>query len=404
MKLEKLVAKNGAYTLKAEGKFVYSKYKPIEDAMNFVEKEVMKDAEGYLLVGLGLGYHLFALAKLVDNHKPISVLCVDEQEIRLFEQSEVYDFLKNLPNVSIHFKANYVQFHDTYQVIVPNVWMQLMDKKHPLYYFLYDIKMKQVSYKRFKHLMEENFNLNISLNEFNLSLYKKNMTKEKKACLVASGPSLNETKMWLKEVRDSLYIICVGSALKVLVAEGIKPDAVIVTDAQLSTVQQLNNVDYNGYLFYLSTASSENVKQYTGERCILLQEGYVPAEVLAEKYSYPLLETGGSVATTAFSLLIYLGFDEIFLFGQDLGFTKEKTHAEYSTSGRNIEMSDDLIAIKSNSGETINTLPNLFSYLNWFEKKIRNTNIIVFNTALNGACIEGSKYLNEKEFQDYLEH
>ncbi|MER2171520.1 MAG: 6-hydroxymethylpterin diphosphokinase MptE-like protein [Psychrobacillus psychrodurans] len=404
MKFEKLVAKNGVCTLKADGKFVYSKYKPIEDAMSFVMKEIKEDAEGYLLVGLGLGYHLLTLAKMAGEQKPIIVLCVDEQEIRLFEQSEVYNLLKDLPNISIYYKTSQVRFQPTFQVIIPNVWMQLMDKKHPLYYFLYDIKMKQVSYKRFKHLMEENFNLNISLNEFNLRLYKKNVSTEKKACLVASGPSLNETKMWLKEVRNSLYIICVGSALKVLLAEGIKPDAVIVTDAQLSTVQQLNNVDYKGYLFYLSTASNENVKQYTGERCILLQEGYVPAEVLAEKYSYPLLETGGSVATTAFSLLIYLGFYEIFLFGQDLGFTKEKTHAEYSTSGRNIEMRDDLIAIKSNSGETINTLPNLYSYLNWFEKKIRNTNVIVFNTALNGACIEGSKYLNDKEFQDYLEH
>ncbi|OMC89150.1 hypothetical protein BK128_04265 [Viridibacillus sp. FSL H7-0596] len=400
MKLEKLVAKNGAYTLKVDGKFVYSKYKPVEDAMNFVEKEIREDAEGYLLVGLGLGYHLLALVNLVGDHKPISVLCVDEQEIGLFEQSEVYDSLKGLSNISIYYKANHVHFQDTFQVIVPNVWMQVMDKKHPLYYFLYDIKMKQVSYKRFKHLMGENFYLNTNLNEFNLNLYRENVSLEKKACIVASGPSLNDTKMWLKEERNSTYIICVGSALKVLLAEGIKPDAVIITDSQLSTVHQLKNIDYNGYLFYLSTACSENVKQYNGERCILLQEGYSPAEVLSEKYNYPLLETGGSVATTAFSLLIYLGFDEIYLFGQDLGFMTKRTHADDSTSGRNVDMQDDLIVIKSNNGNTINTLPNLFSYLKWFEKKIRHSNVTVYNTALNGAYIVGSRYLKEKEFHD----
>ena len=51
-------------------------------------------------------------------------------------------------------------------------------------------------------------------------------------------------------------------------------------------------------------------------------------EMIKEKTGEALgeLKTGGSVATDAFSLAEYLGFEKIILIGQDLAYTGGKTH------------------------------------------------------------------------------
>lgn len=402
MKLEKLAAKNGDFTLKAKGLMVYSKYKPIEDALSFIRVEFNESAEGYLLVGLGLGYHLYALYTLVGYKKKIIVFCLSKEELSVFSESIYYEKLKNCSNISIVTDIIDLKIELGYQIIIPSVWLQVMEKSHPLYPYLADIKMKQISYKRFATLMEANFNANIQLSDFHL-LKQSNEVKQKKiACLIASGPSLNETKQWLKLIDKGIYVISVGSALKPLLQAGIRPDAVIITDSQPEIVVQLDNCSFDGILYYLCTADYHTVSNYKYKKCILLQNGYEPAETLAKQLKYPLLDTGGSVATTAFSLLEYLNFETVILFGQDLGFTGKQTHAVNSTSGREVYDSESLIKIGSNDNDIVFTTPNLNSYLNWFEKKAGNSNVNVYNTALQGAKIKGIPVIDKKQFMELV--
>ncbi|EON70436.1 motility associated factor glycosyltransferase family protein [Lysinibacillus sphaericus] len=400
MNFEKLKAKNGEDTLKVNGLLLYSKYQPIIETDKFIRKEVKLDADGYLLVGLGLGYHLSALVKLIDKRKRITVLCLDKKEIDLYKKSIVFDSLENADNIKIVTEIANLELTIKDQVIIPHVCLQLMNKNHPLFNYLTDIKIKQMSFKRFRNLMEYNFGNNCKLNDFRLCEYqsKLNMCEKQLACIVASGPSLEETKKWLHRVKEEVYILCVGSALKVLLNEGIKPDAVIITDSQKEISIQLQDVAFEGQLFYLSTADYDTIKAYPYARIMLLQNGYEAAELLAPKVNYPLLETGGSVATTAFSLLKYLGFDKLVLFGQDLGFSTERTHASGSTSGRKVNHLEDTIEVISNEGKKIRTLPNLYSYLKWFEMKIKVSNIHVYNTAAKGAKVNGATVVNEVEF------
>lgn len=402
MKLEKLVAKDGRPTLKADGIFIYSKYKPIEDAMFFIKKEIHENVEGYLLVGLGLGYHLYALSNLVSSKKKIIVLCLCKEEIKLFTDSIFYEKLKKYSNIKIVTDIASLEIELDYQVIIPNAWMQVMDQAHPLYPFLMDIKIKQMSYKRFAPLMNENFKHNTQLSDFNLPEYANQIKHKRIACLVSSGPSLNETKEWLKPINEEVFILCVGSALKPLLSRGIIPNAVIITDSQSEIADQLNNCPYEGQIFYLCTADYNTVHNYKYNRCILLQNGYRPAEELADQMDYPKLDTGGSVATSAFSLLEYFKFDTVILFGQDLGFAGKQTHALNSTSGREIQKLEKLIKVDSNNGKSIFSTLNLHSYLKWFEIKTSSSKVKVYNTALQGAKIGSVPFINEMQFLEII--
>lgn len=402
MKLEKLAAKNGELTLKAEGLMVYSKYRPIEDAQSFILKEFKESVEGYLLIGLGLGYHLSALFTLVGHTKNIVVYCLSKEELSLYSESIYYEKLKNCSNISIVTDIADLKIELGYQIIIPNVWLQVMKKSHPLYPFLADIKIKQISYERFAPLMAANFKGNVELEDFHLLQQSNELKSKRVACLVASGPSLNETKQWLKLINEGTYVIAVGSALKPLLQAGIKPDAVIITDSQPEIAVQLENCSYDGTLFYLCTADYHTVSNYKYKKCILLQNGYEPAEKLARQLNYPLLDTGGSVATTAFSLLEYLDFKTVILFGQDLGFAGKQTHAVNSTSGREVYDSESLIEVTSNDNDIIFTTPNLNSYLKWFEQQVGKSKVNVYNTARQGAKIKGIPFIDKEQFMELV--
>lgn len=399
MEFEKLSALNGQETLKVNNIFLYSKYRPYEEAEKFIQKEINTDATGYLLIGLGLGYHLKALSSLVDENKQISVLCLDMEELLLYKTSAISEELHNKTNIKIVSKVADLEINVEDQIIIPHVWLQSMETNHPLYPFLLDIKTKQMSYERFSLLMEENFKKNKLLNDYKLMEYRRKVGKIKVACLISSGPSLEKTREWLKGIKkDNIYLLSVGSALKPLLKYDVIPDAVIISDSQPEIITQLKDCDFKGDLFYLSTANHEAVVSYNYNRCILLQNGYKLSENLAQKVQYPTFDTGGSVATVAFSLLKYFNIENIVFFGQDLGFLENKTHVTDSTSGRVVNENEKLHKVRSNCNEWIKTTPNLMSYLRWFEATIKKTTINVYNTAVHGAKIERVPLINKEEF------
>ncbi len=402
MQFEKIEARDGNATLKVNNILLYSKYRPITDAEKFIESEFNNDDKGYVLIGLGLGYHLHALLKLVTDSKPIFVYVLDSQEIDLYESISGSGKLPS--NVTITTDYRKIANVNDYQIIMPHVWLQVMDKQHPLYYLLMDIKIKQMSYKRFSSMMEMNFYENIQQQIFSLPQYRESLEQKKFSCLISSGPSLDTTKKWLEAVKGKAYLLCVGSALKVLLEEGIVPDGVIISDCQPTIIEQIKDSGYTGDLFFLSTTDFNTVRSHKGDKYLLLQKGYELAEQYAKKMNYPLLETGGSVATTGFSLLEYLGFNTIVLFGQDLGFMDEYTHATNSTSGRNLSIDEQYLEIESNSGAFIKTLPNLYSYLTWFNRNCKESTCNVFNTAKNGAKIESAPLIVEEQLYELIKN
>lgn len=377
------LAKNGERTLELNDMQIYSKYRPREDAWKWVESQFDSTYTCYLLIGLGLGYHAEKLVSLA-NGKPVYVYYFDQQELNF---TPIKEAVNDISHIDLQ----------NCQILIPNAFLNALGN-HPILPFLEDIKINQSSYKKFAYLMEQNFHTNVANELFEPypTFYKKT------ACLIASGPSLNETIHWLKNIENQVDIYVVGSALKMVLAHQIKPTAVIISDAKLEITRQLENVDYTGPLFYLSTANSDAVQLHKGPRYLLCQEGYPAAELLASEKKLPLFETGGSVATTAYSLIEELGYKQLVLFGQDLGFLGNATHAEASTSGRIVAQTNSLVKIKANNGDIIYTTKNLQTYLRWFNSKMRNTTLTVMNTAYNGAKIDKASFINEQELYNLL--
>lgn len=385
-------AKNGLKTLKLNDIYIYSKYDPLKSVELFINKERKLDTNDFILIGMGLGYHLDYLIEKFPNSK-IQYIFLDKEEELLYKNyNEKQNIL--LDNVSM-LEGNPIS--NNAQIIIPQALVSAIDngEHHPLYDFIQDIKIRQRSYKRFEEQLIANFEYNIRYFQ-PLSILNRRMKES--AALVSAGPSLDETVSFLKPKVHELDIFCVGSALRALLKQDISPSAVILTDPLDAITEQIP-LNYTGQLYFLSTANYKAVRQHKGEKQILFQEGFELAEEFAKKYGQPLFSTGGSVATTTFSLIEWLGYRDLYLFGQDLGFPNKHTHAKSSTSIKEVGEYQKLIEIVANDGSMIHTTPNLLTYKRWFDRAFQNSNMHIYNTAAKGAKLLNTTFisLNNKE-------
>ncbi|KQL36753.1 motility associated factor glycosyltransferase family protein [Psychrobacillus sp. FJAT-21963] len=400
MKFEVKIAKNGEYTLSLNNINIYSTYNPRQDAKKFILQEYDENAEGYFLIGLGLGYHLEQLVTL-NSKKKIEVLILDEKEIDFFYQFSSNAQIISAENVQL-IKDWKVKSHLlNYQLFIPLPIMKALGHEHSLYHYLEDIKINQMSHKRFESLLEENFRYNIMNGDSSINIWHEKFQGES-AFLVSAGPSLEDTLITLEKVQKQGFVLCVGSALNVLLAKNIIPNAIIITDPSPLVVKQISESNYKGILFYLATANYEMTLRHTGNRFIMFQKGYFLSEEFAKNNVLTVLETGGSVATTALSLLEYMGFKSVYLFGQDFGFKGTNTHAVNSTSNNSFRDTTKFRKVIANSGEYLSTRADLNSFRRWFERKVSKTNLEIFNTAWKGARIEGVPYIDNEELLDRL--
>ncbi|UED80924.1 DUF115 domain-containing protein [Lysinibacillus sp. CD3-6] len=392
MQWQVVQAKNEEHTLQLNGVFIYSKYRPKEDALRWINAEFNSVAKSYVLIGLGLGYHLKALVSQSKN-KPVTVYYFDKQEYELFLAHNT-DLWWEQENIHIVHEFSQTELHDNVQILLPNVWIKGIGQSHPLFSILEMIKINQLSFKRDSSKMEENFYCNTILDDDIIQVKKQRII----GCIVAAGPSLDETIRWLKKYQHQVDIYVVGAALKKLLKNGIIPKGAILSDANDETILQFQDLNFDGELYYLCTANYKSVKLHGSKRYILFQQGYKLAEREAEKRNAPLIETGGSVGTTTFSLLEYLGYETVVLFGQDLGFSGNHTHATDSTSGRNASNSTFLRNIKANDGSDIHTTAMFQVFWYWYNQKMEKTKVKVFNTAIKGAKIKNVPLISEEEF------
>lgn len=298
-------ARNGQKILKLNDTHIYSQYNPLRAVETYMETEIQVETKEYILIGVGLGYHLDYLVERVPN-SVVRYVFLDAEEERLYNKYNAKQYIR-LPNVQ---PLKNQSMSSVAHIVVPQSYVRAVENgdNQVLHQFLQDIKIRQASYKKSESQLKENFQYNIA----NFTPINKRSDNRKIAALVSAGPSLDDTVLFLKKKVRELDIYCVGSALRVLLKHDIVPKAVVITDP-LDEISKQIPVDFTGDLYFLSTANYRAVQQHQGKKQILFQEGFELAEKFAEKHEQPLFSTGGSVATTTFSLIEWLGYEEVYL-------------------------------------------------------------------------------------------
>jgi len=390
----------GPLTLKKNNHYLYSRYDPIKEVSKFIDSQIDPLANLYCLFGFGLGYHVEQLMAKEPNKK-IIVIDTDISTIQAaMHHIDLTNILSN-ENVQIVILNNSIQIQEfirsqesdgpNIKWIIPQSWISTISNSS-FKEILEDIKIKEMSFLRMKNIMEENFQNNIQLFDSHIGPLL-GQFEGKKAALVAAGPSLDDNVDVLKQLKNKYFLLCVGAAYKTLLHHNIEPDAIVISDPHDLVFEQIKGVSGQIPLLFLATVNKEVVRYWSGTKIILFQARYPLSEQFAKEHQIPLIQTGGSVATTGLDVLIKMGFAEIVFFGQDLAYKENQSHSIHSTSNKTISLSQPTFT-EANNHQKVATSRSWLVFRKWIEQKIQQTPNIQFkNTSYTGAVIKGAPYV-----------
>jgi len=170
---------------------------------------------------------------------------------------------------------------------------------------------------------------NLNQHESLLFTDRPRLVKECPVFVVGSGPSADEAMDVIKASADKVVIISCGTALEVLLRNGVRPDfhaELENTPGPRDILRSIaKNHDLSGVTLFASTTVHPDVPELF-DRCIFFfRDTTCSTQFFADNDEEVVLATT-TVTNTGCRLALGLGFREIYMFGTDLGARQQDRH------------------------------------------------------------------------------
>jgi hypothetical protein len=186
------------------------------------------------------------------------------------------------------------------------------------------------------------------------------------AAVVAAGPSLNETIPVLGRIRDRVVIVAVGTALKPLLAAGIEPHIVVLVDGSPLLRHQFEGVEAPRTSLLVPPQIDPAIVSRFAGRLVTAATAALPMfELWMEDIGAPTdrLQCGGTVTLTALDAALYLGCQDVLVFGLDLAYAESgATHASHSMYDDRSITGERFLRVPGNYGRTVLTTTHFALY------------------------------------------
>ena len=405
---------------------IYSKVDPMEMADCISHTAFSEEADIIFIFGFGLGYELKKMLEK-DEERTYIIVEPDEDIFRVMIENVNIDFMINSPyDIGIYVGKDLTQIMN----LLDNVINKLKSLKIKL---VISPMYKAIYYPLYKRIIES---LRLKLNRYisnirsiNLSdkvwykNYAKNLNyigdtcpvkaldgifKDVPAVICAAGPSLSYHIKKLREIKENVLIVSVGTGITILESNGIKAHIAGAMDGNESEGKLFENLVLNKdvNLFY-SLQVYDKVLEYTGKYKFAMNQTNMDLYV-SKRFDWDTYGkfSGNSIANVMAENLAKLGCNPIIFLGQDLCYSRNKNYAEgavshYEISNEKFESSSEYIKVKNNKGEYVYTKPSFISMRDVMERIIAlNPNTEFFNGSEDGLNIKGAKNIN---FDDYYD-
>lgn len=226
--------------------------------------------------------------------------------------------------------------------------------------------------------------------------------------IVSAGPSLNKNIKDLKAAEGKACIIATDTAMKPLLNAGIEPDLFMIVDG-LKPAELFEHKDISKTAMITMTGVSiEPMDLHKGKKFFYSSGSFFESELVRRinamkkdrEVLLPDLPTGGSVATSAYSMGVFMGAKTIILVGQDLALTGNKVHVDGAFQDEKCEIdleSEAYMEVDAVGGGKVVTRNDFKFYLEWFEDTIKKwKHIQTVDATEGGALIHGAKTMTLK--------
>lgn len=421
LQIEFLKAKIGDNTLKINEYFIHSKYNPKQEALRNAES-IYTPHHVHIVFGYGCGYLVEALIQFRAFNEAIVVIdpLFNEEVIKKPDSNNhVYYFGTNvLPYLEYYLS----DIDRNTRILFKVCCLSNYDRLFPEFYKITLQKVKDLQNRnavndftliRYADAWYNNFVDNIFNLQKDFSGELLGKAYDFGAVVVAGGPSLQKQIPLLKEYRNRFLVICAGSTINSLIAEGIEPDYVVTIDGGDPNYHHFKDVKLSNAKVVYTMFNHPLVRNS------FVQAGYVVdtkgnetlTKYIKEKLNIklPVFLGGASVAHTAYNFARYITTGPVALIGQDLAYTDNLTHARTNKFAREIDdafiQKVEGFKITGYDGQEIWTNPILNSMKLEFEDLLKMDPPLnkVYNCTEGGAKIEGFPQIPFKQFCERYE-
>jgi len=420
--VETVIASAGPPTARAGGRFLHSRYDPEGEARKAAASIAPSGADTVVILGPGLGYAVQAvLAELPDARvvaaaadPALLAACMDVRDLRGFLSDDRVSVLAGGAPEGLLWAFERLGTRKV-RVLENKAEAELFPEwyaraKAVLARWEAKEAINANTLKRFGRLWVRNLarNLDEIPRHPGVSALEGRFAGIP-ALVAAAGPSLDEVLPLLPELRNRAVLVCVDTALRSLLREGIEPDFVVVVDPQYWNARHLDRCEAPASVLVTEGAAWPSIFRLPFAAIRLCSSLY-PLGTFAEARSggpKGRLGAGGSVATTAWDFARVLGCRPVYMAGLDLGFPDFRTHARASrfeqkalSEGRRLRPPATYLYeayagarprdARANDGGTVRTDERLALYSWWFESRmLRHPECPTRNLSPGGLAIAG---------------
>jgi hypothetical protein len=425
--------RSGAWTAKAQGAYLHSRYDPEAEAANFAKETPIEEAFCLIVGGIGLGYHLRPL--LARLRGDAFILCL-EPSLRLIATAlTCVDFSQAIlaNKLVIVTQADNAYLHDLLKPFGPLITLGAQAVTHTP-----SVRLAEAEYIAILNAVAafaEHSRIGMSTLMFNARVTCHNLAMNLAACastppidvirgrfpdnpaiVVSAGPSLGRNIDQLAGLKGKAILIAVQTTLQPLMRRGIVPDFVTSLDYHEISRKYFEGVDglENVHLVAEPKAAWHVMDGYPGPMSLLDNDWL---RMLTDKLGpRGAIEPGNTVSHLAFYLAAYMGCNPIIFVGQDLAFTGYVEHVPgveihrtwYSETNRFCSMEAKewerivrsrpiLRRVPATIGGELYTNVLLATYRERFEAAIAGIPNRVINCTEGGAHIQGTEVLTLSE-------
>ena len=224
---------------------------------------------------------------------------------------------------------------------------------------------------------------------------QEHMPRNLPVIVVSAGPSVRNQIASLKKAKGKAIIIAVDRILDYLLDEGLEPDFVTTLDPKKPVKYFSKRDNVTIPLLCFVESNYEIFELHKGRKIICNTSPFLSLLYYKNNIMPPSMNSGASVATTAFTACLALGFTKIILVGQDLAYDGNLSHA----GGINEEhLTDRDTMIEGVDGQMIRSRTDWKEFALWFGDMIQlYPHITVIDAKEKGAKIEGAINMSIEE-------
>lgn len=168
---------------------------------------------------------------------------------------------------------------------------------------------------------------------------KQRYEKETPVFVIGSGPSIDQSIHLLKEINQKAVIISCGTAIRVLLKNGIKPDFHILVentiDQEMVTRKVSEEFDLSDITVVASASVYFKALEYFGRKIIFFRD-HICTEKLFAEHCAAVNNAGPLVSNAGLRFAVGMGFANIYMLGIDLGTRDKEQHHSKDSSYYNI--------------------------------------------------------------------